>query len=180
LGAQVDLTPEEEERVIALCVEARRKFGYTVAHDVSVRAGGAHHPDNLIVLPIRDLPAHDEKEEAAVKALLAHDAPYPGAYDGGPDATRAYLWSVTSSARRRVRSPEQLPDLSAEETNRVLGLCAEAIRQTRATGVPHEVHHDVPLARGGRHHPDNLLVVPASMNAAIGDRYARTLDFLMS
>lgn len=36
------------------------------------------------------------------------------------------------------------------------------------TGVPHDVDHRVPFSLGGLHHPDNLLVIPSSVNKAKG------------
>lgn len=83
-------------------------------------------------------------------------------------------------AAYRARRADASPPLLAAEQERVQALYAKAARITRETGVKHHVDHDRPLALGGKHHPDNLLVVPAAVNTAKGARYASTLDFLLS
>jgi len=37
-------------------------------------------------------------------------------------------------------------------------------RVTHCTGIEHHVDHIIPLARGGRHSPDNLQVITAALN----------------
>jgi hypothetical protein len=85
---------------------------------------------------------------------------------------------AAAHARRRARKAAALVPLTADEKARVEALYAEARRLTEDTGEEHQVHHDRPLARGGKHHPDNLLVVTAAMNCAIGARYDSTWDYI--
>lgn len=70
--------------------------------------------------------------------------------------------------------------MSMQEKQRIVALYAKAARLTRETGVEHHVDHDRPLARGGLHHPDNLLVVPARLNLAKGAKYDSTFEFIAS
>lgn len=83
-------------------------------------------------------------------------------------------------ALRRARKKQALVALTAAEHLRINALYAEAARRTAETGIVHHVDHDVPLALGGAHHPDNLLVVPAAINLAKGARYASMWDFVSS
>lgn len=54
---------------------------------------------------------------------------------------------LTLEERRRIRAVFRLRDLVSEWT-----------------GLPYEVDHIVPLARGGKHHPDNLQLLTAAEN----------------
>lgn len=88
--------------------------------------------------------------------------------------------SNVKTANRRARARLALVALSEFERERISYLYSEALRLTVETGIPHHVDHDVPLARGGTHHPDNLLVVPAAMNIGKGARFATTQEYLLS
>ncbi len=91
------------------------------------------------------------------------------------------LVHTAKKAKRRARELAAIPPgLTAADHLRVIALYAEAARRTAETGIVHHVDHDVPLALGGVHHPDNLLVVPASINLAKGARYASMWDFISS
>lgn len=96
-------------------------------------------------------------------------------------------WRIANLATRaanvagyRARKQAATPALTAVDHLRINALYAEAARRTAETGIVHHVDHDVPLALGGAHHPDNLLVVPAAINLAKGARYASTWDFISS
>jgi hypothetical protein len=94
--------------------------------------------------------------------------------EANPEKVRA------KSALRRARKAGADVPLTKAERLCIEAIYAEARCKTRKTGEQHHVHHDKPLARGGKHHPDNLLVVPASINLAMGDRYESTWDFISS
>lgn len=83
-------------------------------------------------------------------------------------------------AKRRAIKRGALAALTAADHLRINALYAEAVRRTAETGIVHHVDHDVPLALGGAHHPDNLLVVPARINLSKGARYASTWDYISS
>jgi hypothetical protein len=88
--------------------------------------------------------------------------------------------SKVQAARRRARKLDLACPLTPTEHLRIIALYAEAARRTAETGIAHHVDHDRPLALGGLHHPDNMLVVPADINLAKGARYASTLEFILS
>lgn len=78
--------------------------------------------------------------------------------------------AAAKDARRRARKTAASAGLTAADHLRINAIYAEAARRTAETGVVHHVDHDVPLARGGKHHPDNLLIVPAKVNLVKGTR----------
>lgn len=75
-----------------------------------------------------------------------------------------------ANKRRAAQHAAEAP-LSSEETERVLAIYAERARLQRLTGRKYRVDHVVPLTAGGRHHPDNLRVIPAAYNLA---KHAKT------
>ena len=81
---------------------------------------------------------------------------------------------------RRARKADAAVPLALAEQQCIRALYAEAQRLTRETGEAHHVDHDRPLALGGLHHPNNLLVVPAALNTAKGARYPSTMAYLLS
>ena len=87
---------------------------------------------------------------------------------------------LARDARRRARKAAATVPLTPTEHLRIDALYAEASRRTAETGTAYHVDHDAPLALGGKHHPDNLLVMPAAVNLAKGARYASTWDFISS
>jgi hypothetical protein len=67
-------------------------------------------------------------------------------------------------ARRRARmrgSSVPLTPAEVEEMRRIYKLRAV---MSELRGEPYHVDHVVPLAKGGKHHPSNLEVIPASEN----------------
>lgn len=74
---------------------------------------------------------------------------------------------------RQLRTRGQASALSKELRAEIKALYIEAKRLTDETGIPHDVDHIVPLARGGTHHPSNLRILPASMNRRLGSQLRR-------
>jgi len=58
--------------------------------------------------------------------------------------------------------------LSTAEQSQVKAIYRLRIALTRATGIDYHVDHHIPLAKGGKHHPDNLWVIPAADNLRKG------------
>ena len=71
-------------------------------------------------------------------------------------------------AMRRGAYPE---DLTPSERKKILEIYEKCKRISEETGIPHHVDHIKPLARGGRHHPDNLQVITASENLKKGAKW---------
>ncbi|MGU3456575.1 HNH endonuclease signature motif containing protein [Brevundimonas sp. M1A4_2e] len=68
---------------------------------------------------------------------------------------------LARAARRRAACRV---DLTPEEQSRVLALYDLAARLKALTGDDYHVDHIVPLAKGGLHHPDNMVVMLADLN----------------
>lgn len=86
---------------------------------------------------------------------------------------------AVGDARRRARKADALVPLTWFEKNQIRALYDIAKARTAQTGEQHNVDHDVPLARGGKHHPDNMHVLLASVNSAKGARYENTAAFFL-
>jgi hypothetical protein len=64
-------------------------------------------------------------------------------------------------ARKRAATQEQLP---IEEKRKIWAVYRRARQLTEQTGIPHEVDHIIPLAKGGKHESANLQVLTAHEN----------------
>lgn len=95
----------------------------------------------------------------------ASDWSCPSCVHYGP---RGAQWTRRRAMMKAARVP-----LSPEEQKRIKDLYAEARR------LDWEVHHIKPLAAGGKHHPDNLQVIPARLNRAIGAQDIDPLTFML-
>jgi len=73
-------------------------------------------------------------------------------------------------ARKRAATQTVIP---IEEKRKIWAFYRRARQLTEQTGIPHEVDHIVPLAKGGKHESSNLQVLPAQVNR----RKASRLDF---
>ena len=52
----------------------------------------------------------------------------------------------------------------------IQALYAKAKQLTRDTGIPHDVHHYIPLSRGGTNSISNLYAIPKELNLKIGSK----------
>jgi len=64
----------------------------------------------------------------------------------------------------RRRHPHALVHLSPDSQKRLEAVYRFAAALRKRTGKDWHVDHCYPLARGGVHHPDNLMILPASLN----------------
>ena len=71
-----------------------------------------------------------------------------------------------SLRQRQMR--ESLRQMTAKERGLTRSIYQLRIRLTRETGVEYHVDHRIPLSKGGKHHPDNLWVIPAVENLRKG------------
>ncbi len=67
-----------------------------------------------------------------------------------------------NAARRRAKKKSQTPHDANREAIAAIYAMAETL--TRINGVPYHVDHIKPLAEGGLHHEDNLVVMRGDLN----------------
>lgn len=72
-------------------------------------------------------------------------------------------------SRLRMRGMrDAIRKLSREERRQTRAIYQLRLALSKATGVPYHVDHRIPLSKGGKHHPDNLWVIPAVENLRKG------------
>lgn len=74
--------------------------------------------------------------------------------------------SLLSASNRRARIKNQLPEDADFEKIKLI--YSECRRISEETGIPHEVDHIVPIAKGGLHHQDNLQIITQEQNRRKG------------
>lgn len=77
-------------------------------------------------------------------------------------AFNAKYRAIKNSARNKMLSELFAPEINA--------LYAKAEQLARDTGIPHHVHHYIPLALGGTNSISNLYVIPDTWNLQIGSK----------
>ena len=71
--------------------------------------------------------------------------------------------------RRKQRLREQTPELSDEEEELIQQIYRRRDKLNQAAGfIQYHVDHVIPLARGGKHHPENLQLISAIDNVRKG------------
>ena len=73
-------------------------------------------------------------------------------------------------SRKREATPS---DLTLEQKREIWQVYRECRRVSQETGIPHEVDHIIPLAKGGKHIASNLQILTADQNR----RKSCRLDF---
>jgi len=77
---------------------------------------------------------------------------------------------LASRALRRARERNAATTLTDEERGAIIEIYRQRDLLTKLTGVQYHVDHKLALANGGKHHPDNLQVLPAVENMRKGAR----------
>lgn len=72
----------------------------------------------------------------------------------------------SSLRQRQMRGA--LRGMTSEERALTRSIYQLRVCLTRETGVEYHVDHHIPLSKGGKHHPDNLWVIPAVENRSKG------------
>ena len=135
----------------AKCNDAKKHYHNVMKHDEERMA---KHYARLSVY-------QKENKETCNRARRAHTKRNPG-YD------RIY----TVAYRANIN----LSDLTESEQIQVRAIYKLRARISEATGIEHHVDHHIPLSRGGKHHPDNLWVIPASENLSKGAKLPSELN----
>jgi 5-methylcytosine-specific restriction endonuclease McrA len=81
------------------------------------------------------------------------------------DPSKAHLRNARA-AKRRATKRDQTPDDADFEL--IVLIYEECKRVSIESGIPHEVDHIIPIARGGLHHQDNLQIITAIENRMKG------------
>jgi len=84
----------------------------------------------------------------------------------GENHKRAVRNSVAATRRARLR--ESLDP--NRDCDKIREMYLEAKRLSEETGIPHEVDHIIPIAKGGKHHEDNLRVITQHENRTKGSK----------
>ncbi|MDA9474742.1 hypothetical protein XI03_09560 [Bradyrhizobium sp. CCBAU 65884] len=115
--------------------------------------------------------------EANREKLAAYGAAYYAA-NCDKRATQGAAWEKanrdkrnTINANRRARKRKATVPLTQDEMARIKAIYAEAETKTRETGTTWHVDHILPLSKGGLHHLNNLIAIPAGMNLTKHDDY---------
>ena len=75
--------------------------------------------------------------------------------------------------RKRGYFPPHWERHLAERQKGICGICLEPMY-----GLNQQLHHHIPLTRGGPDHPDNLLFTHPNCNMLVGDRLPTEYDIL--
>lgn len=76
------------------------------------------------------------------------------------------ITSSLSASTRRARVRNQLSETA--DFDKIREIYSECRRISKETGIPHEVDHIVPIAKGGLHHQDNLQIITQKENRSKG------------
>ena len=74
--------------------------------------------------------------------------------------------NTNKSAKRRAKVKNQLP--TDANFDIIKEIYTECRRLSLETGIPHEVDHIIPIAKGGLHHQDNLQIITMVENRKKG------------
>lgn len=95
-----------------------------------------------------------------------------------PDANRAQVrnWRTANPDKNNVRvsrgrARKRAALDTAADHEAIAELRREAALAAAFMGAPFAVDHVIPLARGGKHHHDNLRVLPARLNSVKGAKF---------
>ena len=150
--------PRKAFRNRSKCVECLRRGSvrgsarYVSKHREVVLAKAAEYQKRLRANG-RDWAARNPEQHSEMKSLWKKENPA--------------LVRASAMKRKAVMLQAMPPWLSPSQIEEIEARYAEAVAVSRATGVPHEVDHIVPLQGRtvcGLHVPWNLRVIPATVN----------------
>ena len=74
------------------------------------------------------------------------------------------------NAKRRTNIKNGSVNLTPEEKLRIREIYIKCKMISESTGIPHQVDHIIPVAKGGLHHPDNLQILTRFENLSKGSK----------
>ena len=115
--------------------------------------------DNSLMQPYRTV----EKQRNKLRKWRAKN---PDKYqEQWLDPSKAHLRNARA-ALRRSKKRDQTPDDADFEIIKEIYLKCKLVSEE--TGIPHEVDHIIPIAKGGLHHQDNLQIITKIENRMKG------------
>lgn len=78
------------------------------------------------------------------------------------------LSNTNKSAKRRAKVKDQLPEDA--DFVKIREIYAKCRAISLDSGIPHEVDHIIPIAKGGLHHHDNLQIITMTENRKKGSK----------
>jgi len=123
---------------------------------------------------MKDDPEHKAKEKARARRRYLEKKQDPEWYAGlcerrdkwrENNPERALAIMKNTNARRREQKLGSISELTNEQVGEIRGIYLQCDRLNGIFGEQvFEVDHTVPLSKGGKHHPNNLQIVPRSWN----------------
>ena len=127
------------------------------------RALRAAYPDRMRGYRAKWRIANPEKQRKWLAANKDKIRQYAASwYAANPEKVRA------KNALRRARKKGAIIYLTQEEIVRVNEIYRQCVLMTKLTGIQYHVDHKIAIAKGGKHHPNNLQLLTATENRQKG------------
>lgn len=145
---------------------ACKKCGSTEKHISSYSCVPCNVARNLPKLFDKDLMAKYRTKEKINLYWKNNPEKFKSKNDKYNSSEKGKITNTNKSAKRRASVKNQLP-INAD-LDIIKSIYEECRRISVETGVPHEVDHIIPIAKGGLHHQDNLQIITMTENRKKG------------
>ena len=115
--------------------------------------------DNELMSPYRTKEKQQKNRERRREIIRENNKRYS-------QTEKGKITSCNSASTRRARVRNQLPETA--DFDKIREIYSECCRISKETGIPHEVDHIIPIAKGGLHHQDNLQIITRKENRKKG------------
>jgi 5-methylcytosine-specific restriction endonuclease McrA len=115
--------------------------------------------DNELMAPYRTKEKHQKNRERRRETIRENSKRYA-------QTEKGKITSCNNASVRRARVRNQLPETA--DFDKIKEIYSECRRISEETGIPHEVDHIIPIAKGGLHHQDNLQIITRELNRSKG------------
>jgi len=115
--------------------------------------------DNELMAPYRTKEKYQKNRERRRETIRENSKRYA-------QTEKGKITSCNSASTRRARVRNQLPETA--DFDKIREIYSECRRISEETGIPHEVDHIIPIAKGGLHHQDNLQIITRELNRSKG------------